>query len=141
MTAPLVVVDASVAVKWVLPEAHGDDAEELAEQRNSGEVRLIAPRLIVVEVASAISKRCRRSQLTMSAGEEAFRLFEIGCPFLVDEAPHVRAALGLSVKHQMSFWDSIYLVLAMDSESDLVTADARFYRSASLHYGFVRMIG
>ena len=141
MTAALAVVDASVAVKWVLPEAHSDEAAELAELRNSGRIRLIAPRLIVVEVASAVSKRCRRKQLTLSEGEEAFRLFERGCPSLIDEMPHVRTALRLSVEHQLSFWDGIYLAIAIENRADLVTADARLYKSISRHYPFVRMLG
>jgi predicted nucleic acid-binding protein len=137
----LTVIDASVALKWVLAETGSAAAEEILQQYGEGKVQLIAPRLLSAEVASAISRRCRRKLLTPSEAQESYGLFEAVKPILVDESGLMHKALSLAVDRQLSFWDSVYLAVAIDFTADLVTADARFYRSASRHYPFVRMLG
>jgi predicted nucleic acid-binding protein len=137
----LTVIDASVAVKWVLAETGGAAAEEILQQYGEGKVQLIAPRLLSAEVASAISTRCRRKLLTPSGAQKAYGFFEAVKPILVDESSLMHKALSLAVDHHLSFWASVYLAVAIAFRADLVTADARFYRSTSRHYPFVRMLG
>jgi predicted nucleic acid-binding protein len=137
----LTVIDASVALKWVLAEAGSRNAEDLLQQYAQGGVKLIAPRLLAVEVANAISRRCRRKLLTPSEAQEAYGLFEEAQPILIDESGHMRTALSVAIEHQLSFWDSVYLAIAIDYKADLVTADRRMHRSASRSYPFVRLLG
>jgi len=58
--ASVAVLDASVAVKLVVPEA--GTAESLAAFE--GPRRWIAPRLMAVEVASALRRKCEHGGLT-----------------------------------------------------------------------------
>ncbi len=137
----LTVVDASVAVKWVLREPGDGPALTLLSAYAANNLDLIAPRLLMEEVASAISKRCRRKLLSAAEGNAAYRMFGLRRPRLVDSASQVNQALALSVRHQLSFWDSMYLALAINQEADLITADQRFYRAAARHYPFTKLLG
>ena len=56
--ASVVVVDASLAVKWGVPEPHTEEAFLLAERWASEGTQVIAPCLILPEINNAIYKRC-----------------------------------------------------------------------------------
>jgi predicted nucleic acid-binding protein len=136
--ARVVVVDASVAIKWVLSEPGDEQALSVLEAYGAREIELIAPRLLMEEVASALSKRCRRKQLTAKQAHAVFHAFESRRPPLADNP--LRRALELSLDNQLSLWDSVYLALAIERRADLVTADRRFYRNVSRRYPFVSLI-
>lgn len=135
----MIVIDASVAIKWVLAEPDREEAVRLLDAYESGSVDLIAPAVIVEEVASALSKRCRGGHITARQSERAFQGFEIRRPVLIEN--DVPGGLALSLQHKLSFWDCLYLSLAMDQRSDLVTADQRFHRAAARHYPFTKLLG
>ena len=134
----IAVIDASVAVKWVLREAGDEEALAILAAYGAKTLDLIAPRLLLHEVASAISKRCRRKELTIRQAEDAYRNFEARRPQLVQA--QVGQALSLSLRHQISLWDSVYLAVAIERRADLLTADRRFHRAVSRHYPFASLI-
>ena len=136
--AGLSVIDASVAVKWVLSETAEDKATALLQSFADGAIELIAPEVLLHEVASTLSKRCRRKDLTSKQAERAFELFLEKTPVLLDQP--IAEALALALRHQISFWDSLYLALAINQRADLITADQRLYRSVSRHYPFVKLL-
>jgi predicted nucleic acid-binding protein len=51
------VVDASVVLKWFLPEKDSGLADSLLEDFLNGDAELIAPDLILLEAANALWKR------------------------------------------------------------------------------------
>ena len=135
------IVDASVAVKWVISEPGRSAAVPLLSLYEADRIDLLAPRLLVHEVASALSKLSRRRKISNSHADYAFRSFELHLPELVDDAELASPALSLSLQHQMSYWDCLYLALAIERRADLITADRRFYRSVARHYPFVKLLG
>ena len=135
------IVDASVAVKWVISEPGRSAAVSLLSLYEADRIDLLAPRLLVHEVASALSKLSRRRKISNSHADYAFRSFELHLPELVDDAELASPALSLSLQHQMSYWDCLYLALAIERRADLITADRRFYRSVARHYPFVKLLG
>jgi predicted nucleic acid-binding protein len=139
---PLVVrlVDSSVVVKWALQETGRDHSLALLEAWELRRIRLVAPRVLREEVASALFKRCRRKQLAQAQAERAFRFIEQRMPLLVHDASLVREALALSLRHHLSLWDCLYLALAIRYRSDLVTADQRLHRAVRPHYPFVALL-
>jgi predicted nucleic acid-binding protein len=134
------VLDASVALKWALPEPGREQALGILDAYESGSLDLLAPRVFLEEVASALAKRCRRKELTPRQAQEAFRHLEQRKPLLMDRADHLEDALSLSIRHQLSLWDSLYLALAIARRSTLFTADQRLFRNAARHYPFVELI-
>lgn len=75
MSRPKVVVDASVAVKWVLPEDDTERALRLQEKYQDEQLDVLAPYLVVSEVANVLWKRERRGDLSVAAAQRAFAQF------------------------------------------------------------------
>ena len=140
MSDATVVIDASVAIKWVLNEPGRVAAISLLDDYEAARIDLVAPGVLMTEVASALAKRCRRRELTPARAEQAFRLLERRQPMAIDQPAHLRMAFSLALSHQVSVWDALYLALAIERRCDLVTADRRFHRSVARHYPFAKLL-
>jgi predicted nucleic acid-binding protein len=119
----LVVVDASVAVKWFVSadESGVDDAAALLAQHAGGEIRLVAPTLIVHELTGVFMRRLRGPLVAEAL--DAF--FDAGVHLVApDRALTVRAA-ELAGRCQLSAFDSAYAAVADSLECTLATADRR----------------
>jgi len=120
------VVDASIAVKWVLPEA--DSAAAAALRRQDAE--LIAPSLVAAEIGSAIWKAARRGNIEHAealAGIEA-ALLSFETLFPIEELRVQALALALDLGHPI--YDCFYLALAQRRNAPLVTADEAMIAAA-----------
>ena len=129
------VVDASVAVKWLVPEIHTQEAELLLDSTHV----LLAPELLYAEVGNALWKRVRRRELS---GEEASLVLGALHRFTLEVTPTralVNSALELALQADCTVYDGLYLALAIHDECRLVTADSRL-RSAASRHGFARHI-
>jgi predicted nucleic acid-binding protein len=113
------VVDASVAVKWILPESGSSAAASLRELNDD----LSAPSLITVEVGNALWKAVRRGSVTRSEALEGFEAALISLQSLIPiEELRVRA-LTLAIELRHPIYDCFYLALAQRENALLVTAD------------------
>lgn len=134
-----IVVDASVAAKWFLPELHADRALRLFSGRQS----LIAPDLLIAEFGNILWKQVRRQ--TISADEASQMIGDMRqLPVqIVSSGPMIGAALQLAILTDRSVYDCLYLSLAVDRDCLLVTADERFANSlkATPYASHVRWIG
>jgi predicted nucleic acid-binding protein len=94
----MTVVDANIAVKWFLEERGSKAAEALL----SGPDKLIAPALIRVEVAAAITRKVRLGEIETKEAEEACRLWmgalSSGVPMLSPDEDNVENAIELACK-------------------------------------------
>ncbi len=123
-----VVVDASVAVKWCLPSVREElvaEAEELLASSRRDEIRFLVPDLFWVELANALWKAVRRGEFSADNAASAIsfvRDLDIATLASVDLVPQ---ALDLAVTYGRTVYDSLYLALAMQSETNLITADER----------------
>ena len=132
------VVDCSVAAKWVLSEPGRDLALQLLEQYESGEVLLIAPDLLLAEFASLLAKRNRRKEISADQAVQALDLMGRYSPKLFDTHSRLRSAFELSLHYQLSLWDSVYLALAIEHNCPLITADERLFRGAVARHSLIR---
>jgi len=123
------VLDCSIAAKWVFPEPDRASAVQLLDRYEAGEISLIAPDLLMMEFASLLAKRTRRKLISVSQSRDAFRLMTIWAPRLVDTRARLVDALDLSLQHQLSLWDCIYLALAIEYGCPFLTADRRLFRA------------
>jgi predicted nucleic acid-binding protein len=121
------VVDASVVVDWVAPDA---DAEGPAMRALLGLVerreRLVAPRLLMEEVANALLTGVRRGRWDGAAADRAFaRLRDLPVD-LVDAPVDLDQAWELARRHdEHPIYDLVYLALARRLGTTLLTADRR----------------
>lgn len=123
---PTVVVDASVAVKWLIPEPDSAVAERLCEGRS-----LIAPELIEVECANILWKHVRRGEIPRIdafTGIQDLRRSPLG---LVRDSELLIEAQGLANDFDHPIYDCLYLALALRKGIPVVTADTRFARLPS----------
>ena len=128
MRRTTLVVDASVAVKWVLPEDGTPEALRIQQRYQDEEIDLIAPYLVVSEVANVLWKRERRGDLSADAARHCLQEFLRNSPVLLDSAAVSTSALGLALAHDRSFYDCLYLAWALEEQCSLITADERFFR-------------
>ena len=136
------VVDASVAVKWLVEEVDSEEALALGDSWAEAGVQLVAPYLLPFEVANALHRRVLGEELsTQQASELVEFLLGMGIELLETPLVHVRALELASELDQRAAYDSHYLALAEELDCDFWTADARFYRAAVSTIGHVRWIG
>lgn len=124
-----VVIDASVAVKWFVPEERTDEADALS---NSG-LELIAPDLLGVEVANALRKKVTAGFIRT---DDALDYLESLPRFLNEQIDHRTVLMdamrmGASIGHPV--YDCVYLVLARQQDAILVTDDFAFLKRTAQH--------
>jgi len=121
----LLVVDASIVVKWFLPEIHSAAALRVAESDHT----FTAPDLLGAEIANTFWKKVRRGELTHDEGRrllDDFRRLDIA---VVPHDALLPAAFDLAATAGHPVYDCLYLALADRSGCQLVTADRRFYQA------------
>ena len=126
------VVDASVAVKWLIAEDDSDIARELAARGED----LHAPRLMASEIANALWRKARLGEIERAeAGAMLASVSEMPVRWGTDEvvcADAVRLALALD----RPVHDCVYLALAHRIGALVLTADLRFVNAlASTEHG------
>ena len=133
----LVVVDASVAVKWFLPENREPLAEQalaLLNKYDQNEIRFVVPDLFYVEIASAIWKAVRVGRVSRVFGDEALVLLTQRELATVPSLKLLDQAFQIATDYGRSVYDSLYVALAVQTNSQLITADERLANSLAAHF-------
>jgi predicted nucleic acid-binding protein len=115
------VVDASVAAKWLLAEALSAKAVGLVQLENE----LLVPELFWAEIGNILWKKARTGELPDT---EAVRRFDDLASMglrTVSNALIARAAIGVALAAGRTVYDSVYVALAMHEGCRFVTADER----------------
>ena len=137
-----VVVDASVAFKWLVEEEHSDKATALVRLWDGEGARLAAPQLMSFEVANALHRRVARGDFAVDVASGLMEdLMSLGIAFHHGPDLHRRALELASQLQQGAVYDAHYLALAESLGCELWTADQRFHRSVSAHIENVRWLG
>jgi predicted nucleic acid-binding protein len=121
------VVDASVAAKWVLPEPDSSRAEAL---RESGE-HLIAPELILAEIGNAIWKRAVKGEITPAQALEALETATGLIAELVPMRELAARAIEIAVELRHPISDCFYLAVAERERAPLISADKKLLTVSS----------
>jgi len=118
------VVDASVAVKWLVAEDLSESAAQLLDARHV----LIAPELMFVEAANALWAMGRRGDLTSSDVEQALDTLLLA-PVTVTAPLRdlLPSAIRLAADLAHPVYDCCYLALGVRDNASVVTADRRFF--------------
>jgi predicted nucleic acid-binding protein len=117
------VIDASIAVKWVIEEDGTPDALTIRQR-----ARMIAPELLVPECANILWKKIQRDELTSEQALFAARLLQIAEIELVPMRSLFEAAMRMAIELDHAAYDCLYLSLAIENKCQFVTADERFLR-------------
>jgi predicted nucleic acid-binding protein len=111
------VIDASVAIKWVIKESGTDEALVLRRHR------LFAPDLLVAECANILWKKVRRCELAVEEARLAAGLLQRADIELAPMRALLEPATELAITLDHPAYDCLYLALAESLSCNLVTAD------------------
>ncbi|HYB76772.1 MAG TPA: type II toxin-antitoxin system VapC family toxin [Candidatus Bathyarchaeia archaeon] len=115
------VLDASIVIKWFVPEVHSDAARRLLRYRHD----YIAPDLMFAETANAIWKKVDRGELSPQDGArlvadvDKVAVETVPCRALAEDA------YALAVATRQTVYDAMYLALAVRLDTRMITADER----------------
>jgi predicted nucleic acid-binding protein len=114
------VVDASVAIKWVVDEPGTSHALTIRSAD-----RLVAPELWVAECANILWKKVRRGEFTVEQALDAAELLQgAGVEVMVGE-PTMTRVVQFATTLDHPAYDCVYLALAAENGWRLVSADDR----------------
>jgi len=135
----LFIIDASVAVRWLVQLPHHEEARALLAHQH----RLIAPDFLNAEVGSALVKLVRAKVLSQTEGFEAYEDFFRAPVRVLPTRPLAHMAQKLALKHGQSFCDCLYLAMAEVEGGAFATADGQFWTAmkATPHAKSIRFIG
>ncbi|MCC6327597.1 MAG: type II toxin-antitoxin system VapC family toxin [Acidobacteria bacterium] len=119
------VVDASVAVKWYVPEIHEPEAIRLLK----GGHQFHVPELIYPEIGSIIWKKVRRGEVSNSAGRDVIAAVARKRWTIHEHRKTFKSACAGAEATGQTVYDWTYLALAISLTCELVTADEKFYKA------------
>jgi len=129
-----VVVDASVVVKWVLPdserEAPTDEALALLQGIRAGNFEPLQPPHWLAEVAAVLAR------LRPEIAETTLDMLDAMELRIAADTAIYRRAIRLAAELDHHLFDTLYHAVALERDALLITADAHYQRKA-LHLGAV----
>ncbi len=135
-----VVIDASVAVKWLFAEEHSANARALLRSRVFVHQEAVAPLLLRSEMTNAVYQKARRNEATLEEAEQALSFF-LGLPIeFVAPENLFSSALTLAAQYNLgATYDAQYLALSRVLDTEFWTADMKLVRAVSAKW--IRWIG
>jgi predicted nucleic acid-binding protein len=133
------VLDASVGLKTVLPEADSAKAVALLRDFLNQVHELIAPDTYLVECAHALTRAERRGLIQPPDGQKKFTLISDTCPDLFPHIPLLARAFEISSTMHHGVYDCLYLALAEQEQCELVTADQRLINSLGQQFPIISL--
>jgi predicted nucleic acid-binding protein len=112
----------------------------LLEARNHGQVEFVVPDLFWPEIGSILCKAVQRNRCSEEAARRSIQeLRNYDFPMVPTE-PLLESAFAIARRYNRSFYDSIYVALAVSRQATLVTADEKL-ANATAAYLPVKWLG
>jgi len=134
------VIDASVAVRWLIPSPDHDRAVALQDLVRERRIQTWAPALQRAEVGNALWKYVRAGRLTAAEAGGSFHAYLAQAPLFHDTESIAEKALQIAVAHGRSVYDCTYLALSLELQCGLVTADRKFYQAMRDTFPSLRLL-
>lgn len=115
------IVDASVAVEWYLPERNSLEAERIL----STDTDLLAPEIVIAEIGNAVWKRFQKAEVSLELAVDIIERATTAFSVLVPVTDLAREAMLLALRHRHSIYDCFYVALAQHARAPLATADVK----------------
>lgn len=123
-----VVVDASVAAKWVLPERGEtlvEEAMQLLADYEAAKIRFIVPDLFWAEMANVLWKSARVGRISRTSAEAALAAVQRIDFSSISAESLIEFAFGIANAFDRTVYDSLYVALALKAKAQFITADRR----------------
>jgi predicted nucleic acid-binding protein len=123
------VVDASLVIKWFVPEIHSEAARRWLGASHD----YVAPDLLFSETGNAVWKKVRRKELEeIEARQLVIDLAQVAVETVATRSL-VEDALALALTAGITVYDAMYLTLAVRLETEVITGDDRFADKLAEH--------
>ena len=122
------VLDASVAIKWAMPlagEPLTDESLRIFKRYTDGEFDLVVPDVFWAEMGNVLWKGVRRGRWNRSDAEATATDFIARDFVTVSSLVLLPEALRIAFAYDRAVYDCLYVALAVQSKTDLITADER----------------
>ena len=132
----LFVLDASVAVKWTIPlaeEALTSESLQLLKSYRDGGIDFVVPDIFWAEVANVLCKGVRRRRWSSLTAEEAASDMRRRDFPTVPSLMLFSEALEIALTYDRNVYDCLYVALAVQSKTELITADERLANALAAH--------
>lgn len=123
------VLDTSVAVKFHVPEERHEEARDLQRSFESGVVSLLAPGTVLPEIFNAFWQKHRRDELTRDEVRTGWELISELPLTLYAPEDLIGRAVEISFETGVIIYDALFLALAEDAETVMVTDDGRLLKT------------
>lgn len=121
-----IIVDASVGVKWFVPEIH---AAEARAWRSVGDELHVPAFFFDLEIANILWKKLQREEITRTDADLILGQLPTLPVTRHPEPPLLASAFDLANRTQRTVYDCLYLAMAVQLGGRMVTADQRLYHS------------
>lgn len=131
------VLDASVAVKWVLSdtlEPLSREADHLLRQYGAGQIDLLVPDVFWSEVANALWKSARRGKISAQTAREALEMMLAHDLPTIPARKVLRRATSIALQFDRAVYDSIYIAVAEARRTQMITADERLANAMAAYF-------
>jgi predicted nucleic acid-binding protein len=131
------VLDASVAICWVIPRPLTPKAVRLRDEYRRQIHELLAPGVYIDEVAGALTKAERQKDIAVGQAAPLFAKVMNSPPVLIAHAPLIARAIDISSRTRSGYYDCLYVALAEQEGCQLITADQRSINNLAPHFPFI----
>jgi predicted nucleic acid-binding protein len=119
------VIDASVLIKFYVPEILSDRAERLLAKVGNKDIDLLAPDLIYPEAGNILWKKQCLKELTHSEAQEITDAI-LSLPLMIEASKSLLPlAVDIAIAYGITVYDALYVSLVKVYETTLVTADRK----------------
>jgi predicted nucleic acid-binding protein len=119
------VVDSSVAVKWVANEPYSAEARRILSDYQAGQITLLAPDLIHAEVGNIIWKKHTLQGIAEADAQQMLDAYRALPLAVIPIATLLDSAYRLAVAYRRTVYDMLYVALSTQMGCQFVTADER----------------
>jgi predicted nucleic acid-binding protein len=132
-----VVLDCSVAIKWAIPSALEpltDESLRLLRRYVDGEIEFIVPDVFWAEVGNVLWKGTRQKRWRQDEAESIAADMQARGFTTVPSLLLLSEALKIAFAHDRTVYDCLYVALAVQSKTDLITADERLANALAARF-------
>ena len=134
----MLILDASVVVKWFSEEEYTEKALEIRKKIRTGDERIVLPDLLLYELANAL-----RYNPCFDAGDvrdAVNSIMDMGMDIITPTPEIINSAIALAFKYNTTVYDSFYLSLSKELGIPFITADRKLYEEVK-ELNLVKFIG
>lgn len=139
----IIIVDASVALKWAVLEKDSDKANALLDSWINAGTAIAVPALFVYEVTNILYRKVVAKKLSYDdASQGLAKLFSLGLSVDFSEYEYI-SMQAMMQAHRFSLpaaYDAHYLALSISKNCEFWTADKRLWNAVKGKLAWVRWL-